>query len=125
MQSIQRLPALPRHDVRFISNEYMTWLPGVFRAIIRVTPQPERRRIVFPSVLVPAPLLVLEFIDQGPERLRDKFPIVGGLMTRTTTTGWFEFQQVANRRHTLASIHGFVPALPWLVYILTQAPIHA
>ncbi len=25
----------------------------------------------------------------------------------------------------LAAIHGFVPALPWLVYRLTQAPVHA
>jgi uncharacterized protein YbjT (DUF2867 family) len=125
VQSIQRLPTLTHHDVRFISNEYMTWLPSEFRAIIRVSQDPVTRRITFSVPPMRRPLLVLDFIDQGPERLRDKFHIVGGLMTRTTTTGWFEFRQVAHRRYTLASIHGFVPALPWIVYILTQAPAHA
>jgi hypothetical protein len=47
------------------------------------------------------------------------------LLSKTTTTGWLEFRQVAHRRYTLAAIHGFVPALPWLLYILTQAPLHA
>ena len=32
---------------------------------------------------------------------------------------------IRDRRYTLAAIHEFVPALPWLVYIFTQAPVHA
>jgi hypothetical protein len=80
---------------------------------------------LFCLAFLPTPLLVLEFIDQGADRARDKFHIVGGLLTKTTNTGWFEFRQVAHRRYTLAAIHEFVPALPWLIYILTQAPVHA
>jgi uncharacterized protein YbjT (DUF2867 family) len=125
VQSIQRLPSLPHLDARVISNEYMSWLPHFLRAFLRVARDPGTQRITFSFALLPWPLLVLEFVDQGPERLRDKFHIVGGVLTRTTTTGWFEFRQVANRRFTLASIHGFVPALPWAVYVCTQAPIHA
>jgi uncharacterized protein YbjT (DUF2867 family) len=125
VRSIQRLPSLPNHDSHFISNEYISWLPQFFRAIIRVERVPGTPRIVFRLAFVSTPLLVLELIDQGADRARDKFHIVGGLLTKTTNTGWFEFRQLAHRRYTLAAIHEFVPALPWLIYIFTQAPVHA
>jgi uncharacterized protein YbjT (DUF2867 family) len=125
VRSIQRLPSLPDHDSHFISNEYMNWLPKFFRTIIRVERVPGTPRILFRLAFMSTPLLVLEFIDQGEDRARDKFHIVGGLLTKTTNTGWFEFRQIAHRRYTLAAIHEFVPALPWLIYIFTQAPVHA
>lgn len=123
VRSIQRLPAMPDHDSHFISNEYMRWLPQFFRPFIRVTRVPGTPRINFSLAMVRKPLLVLEFIDQGGD-VRDKFHIVGGILTKTTDTGWLEFRQVARRRFTLAAIHGFVPSLPWLIYRLSQAPIH-
>ena len=125
VRSIQRLPPMPEHDSRFISKAYMDWLPLFFRTIIRVEHQHDTKHVTFALAFFARPLLELEFIDQGADRARDKFHIVGGLLSRTTTTGWFEVRQVANRRYTLAAIHGFVPALPWLLYILTQAPVHA
>jgi hypothetical protein len=32
---------------------------------------------------------------------------------------------VANKAYTLAAIQEFVPSLPWLVYLASQAPLHA
>jgi len=126
VRSIQRLPPMPDHDAPFISNAYMDWLPQFFRTVVRVgrvegTPP----RITFSLAFLKRPLLVLELIDQGADRARDKFHIVGGILSKTTTTGWLEFRQVAQRRYTLAAIHGFVPSLPWIVYIFSQAPVHA
>ncbi|MDP3506103.1 MAG: NAD(P)H-binding protein [Myxococcales bacterium] len=125
VRSIQRLPPLPERDARFISNAYMAWLPRFFRAIIRVKQVPGSSRVMFSLLGVPWPLLVLELINEASDADRDKFHIVGGLLSKTTTTGWLEFRQVSHRRHTLAAIHGFEPALPWLVYRLSQAPVHA
>jgi uncharacterized protein YbjT (DUF2867 family) len=125
VRSIQRLPPMPNHDTRFISNEYMTWLPKFFRFLIRVHRVEGTTRLTFSSAFWPSPLLVLELIEDASGDGRDKFHIVGGVLSKTTTTGWFEFKQVADRRHTLAAIHGFVPALPWLIYRMTQAPVHA
>jgi hypothetical protein len=71
-----------------------------------------------------APLLVLEYIDDPLDPERTKLHIVGGLLTRTTTTGWLEFRQIDRKRHTLAAVQGFVPALPWPLYRVTQAPVH-
>ena len=125
VRSIQRLPPLPERDARFISNEYMAWLPRFFRAIIRVKRVPGSSRVTFNLVGLPWPLLVLELINEASDGARDKFHIVGGVLSKTTTTGWLEFRQVSHRSHTLSAIHGFEPALPWLVYRLSQAPVHA
>ncbi len=125
VRSIQRLPPVPDHDAPFIADAYIEWLPRFFRSLIRVRHLRDTSRVTFSLALVPWPLLVLELIDQGADRTRAKFHIVGGVLSKTTTTGWFEFRQVAKRRYTLAAIHGFIPALPWLLYIATQAPIHA
>lgn len=125
VRSIQRLPSLPQHDARFISNEYMDWLPRFFRTVIRVTQDPKSRRIVFSLRFLPWPLLVLEYIEGRSDMDRNKFHIVAGMLSRTSSTGWLEFRQVAGKRFTLSSIHEFVPSLPWLLYIVTQAPVHA
>ena len=125
VRSIQRLPALPDHDARFVSDEYIRWLPQLFRPLIRVERVPDTQRVTFSLALVPRPLLELELIDLGPDRSRDKFHIVGGLLSKTTDTGWLEFRQVANKRYTLSAIQEFVPSLPWLIYLASQAPLHA
>ena len=125
VRSIQRLPSMPDHDSQFISNEYMKWLPQFFGSMVRVAHVPGTARITFSLAFLPWPLLLLDFIDQGADRARNKFHIVGGILSKTTTTGWFEFRQVAHKRYTLGAIHGFVPALPWVIYIFTQAPVHA
>jgi len=125
VRSVQRLPAMPHHDARFVSDEYIRWLPRFFRPFIRVEREPGTARVTFSLSLLRPPLLVLELIDLGPDRARDKFHIVGGLLSKTTTTGWLEFRQIAEKRYTLAAIQEFVPSLPWLLYLLTQAPIHA
>ena len=124
VRSIQRLPPLPERDARFISNAYMAWLPQFFRAVIRVKQLPGSSRVTFSRAFVSRPLLELELISEASDSARDKFHIVGGSLSKTTTTGWLEFRQVSHRRHTLAAIHGFEPALPWLVYRLSQAPAH-
>ncbi len=125
VRSIQRLPAMPHHDARDVSDAYMRWLPRLFRPFIRVERVPGTARVTFSLAFLRAPLLVLELIDLGEDRSRNKFHIVGGMLSRTTTTGWLEFRQVAHKRYTLAAIQEFVPALPWLIYIATQAPLHA
>ncbi len=125
VRSIQRLPPMPDHDTRFISNEYMAWLPHIHRFFVRVHREERPTRLTFSLAFWPGPLLVLELIEDASGEHRDTFHIVGGVLSRTTTTGWFEFRQIAQRRHTLAAIHGFVPSLPWLIYLMSQAPVHA
>jgi uncharacterized protein YbjT (DUF2867 family) len=123
VRSIQRLPSVPK-DCHWIANEYMKWLPNFFPAFLTVRSDYENNRIEFRFTFLPKPLLVLEFVKESFDIDREKFHIVGGLLSKTTNTGWLEFRQVEHRKYLLASIHEFVPSLPWFVYILTQAPLH-
>ena len=125
VRSIQRLPSLRGRDCRWISTEYMTWLPVLFRTLIRVHSDAGTGRVQFVFAPLRLPLLVLQYVDDKAMADRRKFHIVGGVLSRTTDTGWLEFRQVQHRQYTLAAIHEFVPSLQWLLYLVTQAPLHA
>lgn len=124
VRSVQRLVAHPiAADAIAISTEYFEWLARLLRPFISVRAseaEPGRYSIV----LFGLALLVLSKQPPATDSTRVKFHIVGGLLTANSTTGWLEFRQLAHRRFTLAAIHGFVPALPWRIYVFTQAPIH-
>jgi hypothetical protein len=103
----------------------MRWLPRFFpAALIRVHRAVEPQRIHFALSFFSKPLLVLQYVQGSFEDDRQKFHIVGGILSRTTDSGWLEFRQVSQRKFTLAAIHEFVPSLPWVVYIFTQALLH-
>lgn len=123
VRSIQRLPSVSQ-DCAWIATQYVKWLPSFFFAIIKVKTCPEKNRIEFYLTVFPKPLLVLEHVKEGFELPREKFHIVGGVLSKTTNTGWLEFRQIDHKKYTLASIHEFVPKLPWLFYIYTQALLH-
>jgi uncharacterized protein YbjT (DUF2867 family) len=125
VRSVQRLASVPGHDAPFISREYMRWLPRFFRTVIRVTEAPGSSRVTFSFAFLDAPLLILERVEDQRDPCRDEFRVVGGLLAKPDTHGWLEFRLVAGGEFTLAAIHDFVPSLPWPVYRLTQAPIHA
>jgi nucleoside-diphosphate-sugar epimerase len=123
VRSIQRLPNPHHFDNESISKKYVSWLPRRFRFFITVRESGDM--VTFHLFHFKAPLLTLKRIAEDEEIDRVKFHIVGGLLTLTTDTGWLEFRQVARGKFTLSSIHEFFPALPWYIYKVTQAPIHA
>lgn len=124
VRSIQRLPSVLQ-DSHWIAREYLKWLPTLFRTVITVKTDPAAGKVSFHIAGIGTPMLVLESIQDSFETNRAKFHIVGGVLSKTTNTGWLEFRQIEYKKYTLASIHEFVPRLPWLVYIMTQAPLHA
>jgi uncharacterized protein YbjT (DUF2867 family) len=123
VRSIQRLPAVTK-DSHWIAQEYLRWLPTLFRTVVTVKTDPAAGKVSFHLAGIATPLLMLESVRDSFESNRAKFHIVGGALSRTTNTGWLEFRQIDDKRYTLASIHEFVPRLPWFVYLLTQAPLH-
>ncbi len=123
VRSIQRLPSVPK-DCHWVATEYMKWLPDFFPAFLFIQTRPEKNCIEFRFTFLRTPLLVLQFVEESVDIDREKFHIVGGLLTRTTNTGWLEFRQIEHKKYLLASIHEFVPQLPWYIYVLTQAPLH-
>jgi len=123
VRSIQRLPAV-RQDSHWIAMEYMKWLPTFFPAILKVATFSDSRKIEISLSFFRKPLLVLQYVSGALAQSREKFHIVGGILTKTTHTGWLEFRQIDNKKYTLSAIHEFIPRLPWMIYIWTQAPLH-
>jgi uncharacterized protein YbjT (DUF2867 family) len=122
VRSIQRLAQNPLSEEE-IGEEYFHWLPEKLNGLLSA--DREGDLIKFSVVGLSAPLLVLQLIKGEQNLDRVKFHIVGGLLTRTTHTGWLEFRSVAGGKYVLASINEFMPSLPWYIYKLTQAPAHA
>ena len=123
VRSIQRLPgvSLSCHD---IAMEYAKWLPTFFPLLLKVDVSEETNRVEIFLTFFRKPLLIMNHIKETFFIDREKFHIVGGILSKTTNTGWLEFRQIDHRKYTLASIHEFVPRLPWMIYIFTQAPLH-
>ncbi|MDD0851801.1 NAD-dependent epimerase/dehydratase family protein [Halobacteriovorax sp. GB3] len=125
VRSIQRLPKIKDIDCKFIAKEYIEWLPIYMKTLIHVKTNEQHDEIMFHLSFMPnTPLLILKYIPGKYDQDRQKFHIIGGLLSKTTHTGWLEFRQVLNKEYTIAAIHEFIPSLPWYIYIVTQAPMH-
>jgi uncharacterized protein YbjT (DUF2867 family) len=122
VRSIQRLDNIHNLSSKIISDYYMNWLPEHLKSLLMA--KREGGTISFYALGFSNALLRLEHIEDNSNPDREKFHIVGGLLSHTSNTGWLEFRRVANGEFTLASINEFIPSLPWYIYKYTQAPIH-
>ncbi len=122
VRSIQRLAENPLSETE-IGEEYFHWLPEKLNGLLSADRDGDL--IKFSVTGLGAPLLVLKLIKGEHNLDRVKFHIVGGLLTRTTDTGWLEFRSVAGGKYVLSSINEFRPSLPWYIYKFSQAPVHA
>lgn len=123
VRSIQRLGNINNLTSKEISDNYISWLPEHLKSFLIA--KKEDNQICFYALGLPRALLKLEHIPDTSSPDREKFHIVGGLLSNTSSTGWLEFRRVAKGEFTLVSINDFVPSLPWYIYKYTQAPLHA
>lgn len=119
--SIQRLP-LPRgKDATWVAEEYTRWLTTAWRGLLWVN---KRGNTLFFKIPLLPPLLVLRRSPLRSWTDRELFYVWGGLLSRHETKGRLEFRLTTDRRHVIASIFKFEPALPWYLYRFTQAWVH-
>jgi len=123
VRSIQRMASGKYLDSKDVANFYFEWLPAHMKYIIYVEEQDQN--VYFKLKGIDKPLLVLEYIKCQANHDRAKFHITGGLLTKTTDTGWLEFRNIDHGKFLLASINEFRPALPWYIYKYTQAIFHS
>jgi nucleoside-diphosphate-sugar epimerase len=123
VRSIQRLENIHNLSSKRISDNYISWLPGYLKSLL--VAKKKGNSISFYALGFPKALLKLEHVEDDSNPDREKFHIVGGVLSHTSNTGWLEFRRVADGEFTLASINDFIPSLPWYVYKYTQAPVHA
>ncbi len=120
VRSIQRLPNPGRHTATYVARIYQRWLPIFFRTLIRVHSDGDVSRFTVGGV----PLLKLTFVPDRSDEERQLFYITGGKLVKRRDYGWLEFRRVLEGRYVISAIHEFVPALPWFIYVGTQARAH-
>jgi uncharacterized protein YbjT (DUF2867 family) len=123
VRSVQRLPLPKGKNAEWVKDQYVEWLPRFMRPLVRV--RVEEGGIAF-SVLGRSPVLL--YLSYSPERSnpdRQLFYIIKGLLVAEENRGRLEFRVALNRRHVIAAIHDYKPAIPWFVYRYTQALLHA
>lgn len=121
VRSVQRLPNPHGHTATYVARVYQRWLPIFFRTLINVNSYED----VSVFSLAGVDLLQLQFIPDRSDEERQLFYITGGRLVRRKDYGWLEFRRVLNGKYVISAIHEFVPALPWYIYVLTQANAHA
>lgn len=123
VRSVQRIP-LPRgRDAEWAAYEYMRWLPfGVWPGM-RVEID-HARTCSFFTLHGKRPLLILRFASERSASDRQLFYVVGGMLAKPSKRGRLELRVTPDGQHLLTAIHEYVPALPWWIYRISQAPVH-
>ena len=138
--SVQRLPLPPGCDAQHVAALYVRWLRRFLRPFLRVRIGPRQAYYRFYLPGLRWPLLELTYAAEHSGPARVMYYVTGGLLTRLPSPdagapilpqarppgmGRFEFRTLPGRDLVLVAVHDFAPRLPWLLYRLTQAQLHA
>jgi uncharacterized protein YbjT (DUF2867 family) len=122
VRSVQRLPLATGQDALWIKKKYFSWLPRFFKPLIDVEVEGTKARFFMFGKRFKLLELDLDEVRSDPDR--QVLYITDGLLVSVANKGRLEFRVVLDRKFILASIHDYRPALPWYVYVFTQAKIH-
>ena len=120
VRSVQRLPNPQGYTATWVARRYQTWLPRYFRYLINA--KQEGEDVIFQ--VAGFSLLRLHFVKDRSDDDRQLFFVTDGLLVKRKEYGWLEFRRVLDGKSVIAAIHEFVPTLPWLVYVSSQAVAH-
>ncbi|WP_057935929.1 Rossmann-fold NAD(P)-binding domain-containing protein [Algoriphagus resistens] len=123
VRSIQRMANPHGNSAAWIARRYNLWLPTFLKFWVNGE-MLESGEIIFYLLWSKKPMLQLTLVPDRSEEHRQLFFISGGWLVKRFDHGWLEFRGVMDNRYILTAIHEFVPRLPWLVYVNTQAKIH-
>ncbi len=121
VRSVQRMRVPAGKDAAWAMEEYLRFLPKLFRGGIRVelTDGPGCR-----FTFAGKDLLVLKHDESQRDKDRQLLWITGGALATSNDRGRLEFRLLPDGRTLLTAIHEFQPRLPWPLYKLTQAQVH-
>lgn len=123
VRSIQRLPLPPGRDAAWVAEEYLKYLPELLPFLVRVTR--EGSMVDFRLKLLSIVLLRLRHAPERSQPDRQLFYVVGGLLYRPGP--WrarLEMRETLGKSACLVALNDFRPALPWLIYVFSQAQVH-
>lgn len=122
VQSLQRLPLPEGWDALDAALEYVAWLGEALPGLLRIEQEGGRYGMV--PLGFPAPALELTLDASATAPGRAVFRVTGGLLAGGEAGARLEFRKIAGDSRVFTAVQDFVPALPWAIYAVTQAPIH-
>jgi uncharacterized protein YbjT (DUF2867 family) len=125
VRSIQRVILPPGQDAAWVAGNYFRWLGECCWPLVRSRVGADRHVEVWIRLL-PVRLLALTHQPTASTAERQVYAISGGLLARQSAIGRprFEFHTLLDGRYTMTAIHDYPPALPWYLYVFTQALGH-
>jgi uncharacterized protein YbjT (DUF2867 family) len=125
VRSVQRFPRPKEHSARSVGLRYPEWLSTWSSWFLGIEWEESTFRIRLLGTKTP--LLVLREDTQRSAEDRVVFKVDGGLLAYPTPRAnpRLEFRLTPDGDHVLAALQDFEPRLPWWIYKVTQAPIHA
>lgn len=125
VRSIQRLHRPEGKNARWVAEKYTQWLPRFFKFLKLIGVKKENDKTIFYIPILRIPIIELTYSKERSSDDRVLFYITGGfLAAKNQGRGRLEFRETTCGKYFLVGIHEFVPALPWFIYIYTQAPFH-
>ncbi|WP_114570796.1 NAD(P)H-binding protein [Exiguobacterium flavidum] len=123
VRSVQRLILPGDQNARWAAREYVEWL-GHAKPLLRTEIDAANDCRIF-APLIKNPLLELTYVEARDDAFA-MYRITGGLFATVAdeSRGRIEFRQIPGTQECIIAIHEFVPALPWIVYRMTQANVH-
>ena len=125
VRSIQRVLLPPGADAAWVAGNYFTWLGRCCRPLVGTRSDADGR-VTVGVPLLGLRLLELTLMPAESSAARQVYRITGGLLARGNPPGRprFEFQTLLGGRYTMTALHDYAPALPWWLYLPTQAFVH-
>lgn len=123
VRSLQRMRNVGGHSALWVAKRYNLWLPKFFSRAIKANTN-ANGDLGFYLPWGKKPMLQLSFIPDRSDSARQLFYISGGWLVKRFDYGWLEFREVLGGKYIITAIHEFVPRLPWLLYVTTQAKVH-
>jgi uncharacterized protein YbjT (DUF2867 family) len=124
VRSVQRMSLPAGRSAEWAAREYIGWLPRRLSGLIRVEHDDDRSARFYLRGLR-TPLLVLTYATERSTPDRQLFFVTDGRLVARGSRGRFELRQVLDGSTLFTAIFDFAPSLPWWLYRLTQARVHA
>lgn len=126
--SVQKWETTLFYQADELAYTYYSWLSPFTKKLIKVDIQKDEARFRIGNV--PYPLLVLKKVPQVSTNISE-WEIKSGMLNKTTKKEkgplgrlWFIVNDEQKPFITYSSLTHFKPALPWLIYRLTQSILH-
>lgn len=117
--SVQRLPLPSDWTAEDAVRAYFRWLPSKV-PLVGVA----QHHLSF-EIFMAGKLLLRLSARPGRVSPHSVALDVGGPFAADAPRACFEFRVVTSREALITALTGFEPALPWLLYRMTEAPLHA